>query len=153
MRRKKVGVDFVGCLLLMVVALILLVLSRANKKQSGEQRSPVNSVSTKPSEPCAPYSLKKNELPQGSYLIGRDIPPGTYDFFVVYGSDGKFDIAMYNTDGKIVDGTWDFYWVGLKNNYEKKELIHIACKNGYTITISGNVILRIAKSNNVMIDL
>ena len=71
---------------------------------------------------------------------------------MVYGG-GKFDLAMYDADGKIIDGTWDFYWVGLKNSYERKELIHVACKNGYTITISGNVILRIAKSNNVMIDL
>lgn len=100
-----------------------------------------------------PYPLGKNELPQGSYLIGRDIPAGTYDFFVVYGFGGKFDIGKYDANDKVIDGTWNFFWVGKKEDYEKRELIHIQCKEGYTLKISGNVILKIARSQPVKIDL
>ena len=104
-------------------------------------------------EPAKPYQLGKNELPQGTSLIGRDIPAGTYDFFVVYGSGGKFDIGKYDANEKVIDGTWDFYWVGLKEDYEKRELIHIVCKEGYSVKIGGNVVLKIAKSQQVKIDL
>ena len=105
------------------------------------------------SEPAKPYQLGKNELPQGNYLIGRDIPAGTYDFFVVYGSGGKFDIGKYDANDKVIDGTWNFYWVGLKEDYEKRELIHIECKEGYTVKIGGNVVLKIARSQQVRIEL
>ena len=104
-------------------------------------------------EPAKPYQLGKNELPQGKYLIGRDIPAGTYDFFVVYGNGGSFDLAKYDENDEIVNGTWTSFWVGLKEDYEKHELIHIECKEGYTIKIRGNVILKIAKSQQVKIDL
>lgn len=104
-------------------------------------------------KPVKPYQLGKNELPQGNYLIGRDIPAGIYDFFVVYGSGGKFDIGKYDSNDKVIDGTWNFYWVGLKEDYEKRELIHIECKEGYTVKIGGNVILKIARSQQVKIDL
>lgn len=105
------------------------------------------------SAPVKPYQLNKNELPQGSYLIGRDIPVGTYDFFVVYGTGGKFDIGKYDENDEVIDKTWSFYWVGLKEDYEKRELIHIQCKEGYTVKISGNVILKIARSQQAKIDL
>ena len=101
-----------------------------------------------------PHNLKTNELPQGEYLIGKDIPTGTYDFFVVYGSGGRFDLAKYDDNGQIINGTWkQFHWIGLKESYENKELIHIQCDDGYTIKISGNVIMRIAKSQEIKIDL
>jgi hypothetical protein len=105
------------------------------------------------SAPMRPQQLGTNELPQGSYLIGRDIPAGTYDFFVVYGTGGQFDLGQYDEHDKIVNGTWDFYWVGLKEDYEHKELIHIECKDGYTVKIRGNVILKIARSQPAKIDL
>lgn len=124
-------------------------------EESAYEAAPTPPPSAKPSvsRPVEPYKLKKNELPQGSYVIGRDIPPGTYDFFVVYGQGGKFDIAKYDANGKIIDGTWDFFWVGLKEEYEHRELIHVRCQEGYTVSISGNVILKIAKSQQVQIDL
>lgn len=100
-----------------------------------------------------PYNLKTNELPQGEYLIGKDIPAGTYDFFVVYGNGGCFNIMKLDSDGKIIDGTWNFFWVGLKESYEKRELVHVDCKEGYTLKIDGNVILKIATSKEVKIDL
>ena len=100
-----------------------------------------------------PYHLGRNELPQGTYLIGRDIPPGTYDFFVVYGDGGKLDLSKIGEDGKIINVTWKFYWVGLKESYEKREVLHVLCEEGYTLKIKGNVILKIAKSQDVYIDL
>lgn len=115
--------------------------------------TPMPSPEPSVSRSVEPYKLKKNELPQGTYEIGRDIPPGTYDFFVVYGQGGKFDIAKYDANGKIIDGTWNFFWVGLKEAYEHRELVHVRCEKGYTISIDGNVILKIAKSQPVQIDL
>lgn len=104
-------------------------------------------------EPAQPYKLGKNELPQGEYLIGRDIPAGTYDFFVIYGFGGAFNIAKYDSSNKVINGTWNYYNVGLKEDYEKRELIHIQCKEGYTIKITGSVVLKIARSQKVQIDL
>jgi hypothetical protein len=99
-----------------------------------------------------PYKLKKNELPQGSYVIGRDIPPGKYDFFVVYGHGGCLETAKYDANGNVIDETLNYYWVGL-DEHEERQVIHVNCPEGYRLTISGNVILRIAKSNKVHIDL
>lgn len=120
-----------------------------NQTQMPKERK----VATQPKASIEPYSLKKNELPQGKYLIGRDIPPGTYDFFVVYGNGGKFDMCKYDESGKIIDRPGKFYWVGLKETYENSELIHVHCPEGYNIEISGNVILKIAKSQEISIDL
>jgi hypothetical protein len=103
--------------------------------------------------PAEPYKLNQNELPQGRYDIGKDIPAGYYDFFVVYGSGGSFNMAVYDENDKAAEGTYSFYWVGLEKKYEKRELIHVQCKEGYSIIIRGNVILKIAKSNSVRINL
>lgn len=100
-----------------------------------------------------PYRLRKNELPQGKYVIGQDIPAGTYDFFTVYGNGGRLLIAKYDSKGKIIDGTSAWFWVGLKESYEQREVIHVSCKEGYVLEVTGNVILRIAKSQKVCIDL
>ena len=126
---------------------------------NGSSRSSLNNQYSSKSSQCSnsmspePYRLNKNDLTQGEYVIGKDIPVGVYDFFVVYGNGGKFDIAKYDDNDKIIDGTWAFYWVGLQETYEKKELIHIDCKAGYTVKISGNVVLKIVKSQAVRIEL
>lgn len=123
----------------------------ARPKSSNEHKK---SSQTKTNKTAQPYNLNENELPQGTYLIGRDLPAGTYDFFVVYGDGGRFDYAKYDENGKIINGTWKhFYWVGLEKDYEKRQLLHIKCDEGYTIKISGNVILKIAKSQKVKINL
>ena len=145
-----------------VTFLVILVLmcwsshkqkSSAQKNRNAETQSNSGPTPVSSTSPAAPYQLKTNELPQGTYLIGRDIPAGTYDFFVVYGDGGKFDICKRDESGNIIDGTWTFYWVGLKEPHEKRELIHVLCEEGYTIKIKGSVILRIAKSQNVKINL
>lgn len=131
----------------------MALLQLSDDTMNGAVQTPPPPVKRTSSEPVQPYQLGKNELPQGSYLVGRDIPAGTYDFYVVYGTGGKFDLAKYDEEGKIINGTWSFYWVGLKEEYENRELVHIPCKDGYTVQISGNVILKIARSQQVRIDL
>ena len=148
-----------GFVIVGFITLLAVWLYSRNQKtpppNTGKNEATPKSTPTPMSSTSAavPYHLKINELPQGTYLIGRDIPAGTYDFFVVYGDGGKFDICKRDESGKIIDGTWTFYWVGLKETYEKRELIHVLCNEGYTIEISGSVILRIAKSQNVKINL
>lgn len=131
----------------------LKLLQLSDDTINGTIQAPSTPVRRVNADDVQPYQLGKNELPQGTYLIGEDIPAGTFDFFVVYGTGGKFDLAQYDTNGKIVDGTWNFFWVGLKEDYEKRELVHIQCKEGYTIKISGNVILKIAKAQQIKIEI
>ncbi len=104
-------------------------------------------------KPEGSYTLNKNELPQGKYQVGIEIPAGVYDFFVIHGTGGKFSKMIYDSNGKITDETWTFYWVGLKESYEHKELIHIDCQSGETIEIGGNVVLKIVRSQKVNIEL
>lgn len=128
----------------------LTLLQLCEDTASGRVSPPMPKGDNKPAQP---YKLGKNELPQGSYLVGRDVPPGTYDFFVVYGHGGSLDFAKYDADGKIINGTWNSYWVGLREDYEHREVLHIPCEAGYTIKIKGNVLIKIARSQNVTIDL
>ena len=137
---------FIICL---TIALIILCLRERYKYNA---RTDFNKNHTF-SENIVPYNLKTNEITQGEYKIALDIPSGTYDFFVVYGDGGSFNICKYSDDGKIENGTLQLYNIGLKEEYEKSELIHIECKCGYTLKISGNIVLKIVKSNNIVIDL
>lgn len=129
-------------------SLRLLQLSDEGEYQSVQPAAPKRRETT-----VQPHPLQKNELPQGRYLIGRDIPPGTYDFFVVYGHGGKLSLAKYDERGEIINGTWNFYWVGRKEGYEHREVLHVKCEAGYTVEITGNVVLKIARSQRVRINL
>ena len=85
-------------------------------------------------------------LPQGSYLVGKDIPSGSYDISVVYkgsmwmdiyiyadGGDGdiKQDFSVFS-DGNYGDGTGSFH-VELSDG----ELLK--CTAPITLTISAGV--------------
>lgn len=54
--------------------------------------APVQNSRQNDDKEYSPVSLGKNELPAGRYLIGKDIPEGTYDFTWVWGhgSMGKY---------------------------------------------------------------
>ena len=125
----------------------------ALKIRSEKEESSTEFSSTSNNNSFRSHNLNKNELPQGEYIVGKDIPEGVYDFVVVYGNGGRFEIAQYDENNNFVPGTWNLYWVGLQKSYEKKELIHIDCKKDYTVKISGNVILKIVKSQKVKIEL
>jgi len=57
----------------------------------------------KESVPYKPVTVQKNQLPTGDYLIGRDIPVGTYDFTWAYGHGviQKFKNDHDSTLGKV----------------------------------------------------
>ncbi len=97
-----------------------------------------------------PFTLGKNQLPTGVYTIGKDIPAGTYDFLWVWGS-GSF---MKHKDMKEVFGeSVSFPFVGDQRDNEVKQIINVICLEGEFIEIEGNVVLSIAKSRPVVIDL
>ena len=97
------------------------------------------------------YLLKPNELPQGVYQIGQDIPAGTYDLFVTYG-EGEIELSQYAGNRKY-EGEHQFYHVGRKEKYQHPELVHLPCREGYTLKIKGNVVLKIVPSRPVQIRL
>ncbi len=92
------------------------------------------------------YELDKNELPQGEYVIGRDIPPGTYDFSLKYGNSGSLEIYALDENGNRNYSTYSNYHVGLSEEYEHKEVVHVKCDLGHILKIRGNVVLKIARS-------
>ena len=98
-----------------------------------------------------PVSLGKNQLPNGDYLIGRDIPAGTYDFTWVFGSG---DIMKFMNDHDTTLGaTTYFQHVGTKYDYEYRQCLNVDCKDGELLKINGNVIVGIAKSKKVELEL
>ena len=98
-----------------------------------------------------PVSLGKNELPAGRYLIGKDIPEGTYDFTWVWGNGF---IHKYENDHDTTLGACTFsQWVGNRYDYEARQCINVKCVNGEMIVINGNIIVRISKSKPVELDL
>jgi len=98
-----------------------------------------------------PVSLGKNQLPNGEYLIGRDIPAGTYDFTWVFGSG---DIMKFKNDQDTTLGAVTcFQHVGIKSEYECRQCLNVDCKDGELLKINGNVIVGIARSKKVDLDL
>ena len=98
-----------------------------------------------------PVSLGKNQLPNGNYLIGRDIPVGTYDFTWVFGSG---DIMKFENDHDTTLGaTTYFQHVGTKYDYKYRQCVNVNCKDGELLKINGNVIVSIAKSKKVELEL
>ena len=89
---------------------------------------------------------KSADLPQGSYLVGKDIPAGSYDISVVYKGSMWMDIYIYAdsgegdvkqdfsvfADGNYGDGTGSFH-VELTDG----ELLK--CTAPITLTISAGV--------------
>ena len=92
---------------------------------------------------------KSADLPQGSYLVGKDIPAGSYDISVVYKGSMWMDIYIYAdggegdmkqnffvfADGNYGDGTGSFH-VELTDG----ELLR--CTAPITLTISAGVMFK-----------
>ena len=98
-----------------------------------------------------PVSLRKNQLPNGDYLIGRDIPTGIYDFTWVFGSG---TIMKFENDHDTTLGATTYLQnVGNKYEYEYRQWVNVNCKDGELLKIDGNVIVEIAKSKKVELDL
>lgn len=94
--------------------------------------------------------LKKNQLPQGVYKIGQDIPAGTYDFHHIWGN-GR--IEVYTAEETILGNLSFGEWVGDTQEYEKPDCINVKCDEGWSLHITGNVVVEIAKAKNIEIDL
>jgi len=98
-----------------------------------------------------PVELQKNQLPNGSYLIGRDIPAGVYDFTWVFG-DGQ--LSKYKNDHDTTLGACTYFeQVGNQYDYQNRQLLNVDCREGEMLRINGNVIVAISRSKKVELDL
>ena len=98
-----------------------------------------------------PVSLGKNQLPNGEYLIGWDIPVRIYDFTWVFGSG---DIMKFKNDHDTTLGATTYYeHIGNKYDYEYRQCLNVDCKDGELLRITGNVIVGIARSKKVELEL
>lgn len=94
--------------------------------------------------------LGKNQLPQGIYRIGEDIPEGTYDFHHVWGNGS---LQLYIAEETILGNSKLFEWIGDRQEYEKLDCINVKCEAGWYLHVEGNLIVEIQKSKKVQIDL
>ena len=106
-----------------------------------------NQIHKKPNK--AP-ELQKNQLPQGIYEVGKDIPAGTFDFHHDWGNGS---INVYSAKETILGNLKFFEHVGDTYEYEKVDCVHVTCKEGWYVHISGNLIVSISKSKKIEIDL
>lgn len=116
----------------------------AYKPKKAEPRKVEDSVAKAP----AIVEVQKNQLTQGVYAIGKDIPAGRYDFVCVWG-DGSIK--------KSADADLKYYnfaqWIGFNKSYSTDKCIGIACADGEYLKIDGNIIVEIQKSKEIVIDL
>lgn len=95
--------------------------------------------------------LGKNQLPQGRYLIGRDLPEGTFDFTWAWG-DGY--LSLYKTDENTTLGNNLYHEnVGVAHEYQYRQCLHLQCTAGNMLIIGGNLIVEISRSPKLEIDL
>ena len=72
--------------------------------------------------------LGKNQLPQGRYIIGKDLPEGTFDFTWVW---GEGYLSLYKTDENTTLGN-NLYLenVGTAHEYQYRQCLHLQCAPG-----------------------
>lgn len=111
----------------------------------------IQDTSEKPVNEYSPVSVGKNELPGGKYIIGKDIPEGTYDFTWVWGNGS---ISKFKNDHNTTLGaTTYFQWMGNTKEYEFRQCINVKCVNGELLDLDGNMIVKISKSKPIELDL
>jgi hypothetical protein len=95
--------------------------------------------------------LGKNQLPQGRYIIGKDLPEGTFDFTWVW---GEGYLSLYKTDENTTLGN-NLYLenVGNAHEYQYRQCLHLQCMAGNMLIIGGNLIVEISRSPKLDIDL
>lgn len=106
-------------------------------EEQGSEQKP--SIDTDPD-----FTLGKNQLPQGEYKIGSDIPAGRFDLKVVFGKGSLTHITA--------DKGRNFLWLGLKESYENSLVVGINLSEGDTLKIEGNVVLEISRTNDIKIE-
>jgi hypothetical protein len=95
--------------------------------------------------------LGKNQLPQGRYIIGKDLPDGTFDFTWVW---GEGYLSLYKTDENTTLGN-NLYLenVGIAHEYQYRQCLHLQCAAGNMLIIGGNLVVEISRSPRLDIDL
>ena len=95
--------------------------------------------------------LGKNQLPQGRYIIGRDLPEGTFDFTWVW---GEGYLSLYKTDENTTLGN-NLYLenVGIAHEYQYRQCLHLQCTAGNMLIIGGNLVVEISITPKLEINL
>ena len=116
-----------------------------------------NKVEIKPISPPSfllakqkPIELGENQLMAGVYVIGKDIPPGTYDFVCILG-DGS--IHKFIDETTLLGASNYFKWLGFEHDYQYRQCVGVVCKEGEYLHIDGNIIVEIRRSRTVKINL
>ncbi|MCD8054948.1 MAG: hypothetical protein LUF00_13140 [Lachnospiraceae bacterium] len=100
----------------------------------------------------ASVQLQKNQLANGQYTVGEEIPAGSYDFTWIFGS-GRLLIFKDSSDTKTLGACRYFQWIGNRYDYEFRQCINVDCEDGNVIVLAGNLIVEISKSRKPQIDL
>ena len=95
-------------------------------------------------------SLQKNQLPQGVYQIGKDIPIGTFDFHHVWGNG---NLELYSSEDTTLGNLKFSQWIGDRYDYELLDCINVRCEESWYLHVKGNLIVEIKRSKDVEIDL
>ncbi len=114
-----------------------------NTEQQGSEPQPI--PDTDPD-----FTLGKNQLPQGEYKIGSDIPAGRFDLKVVFGKGSL--THTYANPQKADNKESNFYYLGLRESYENPIIVGINLSEGDTLKINGNVVLEISRTNDIKIE-
>lgn len=123
----------------------LLQLVMDNDETDGEK------VSEQPTKREAEtVTVGKNQLPAGVYIIGKDIPAGTFDFKWIWGSG---DLMKFKDETTTFGASTNFEHIGNEHDYDKTFVLNVLCKEGEYLRISGNVLVEISRSKPVEIDL
>ena len=83
------------------------------------------------------------DLPQGSYLVGKDIPAGSYDISVVYKGSMWMDIYIY-ADGGDGDVKQDFSVFADGNYGDGTGSFHVELTDGELLKCTAPITLKIS---------
>lgn len=123
-----------------------------DKRNASDDRIGVKSGQNAASAEGKPLiKLGKNQLPQGRYIIGKDLPEGTFDFTWVW---GEGYLSPYKTDENTTLGN-NLYLenVGIAHEYQYRQCLHLKCAAGNMLIIGGNLVVEISRSPRLDIDL
>lgn len=110
------------------------------------------SSTTKPKNGKKLIQLQKNQLPNGKYIIGKDIPVGIYDFTWVYGS-GHIELYLSDKNTTLGNLDYDGGYIGDQYDYQNLQCFHVDCKENEMLVIGGNLVVEISRSKKIELDL